>query len=293
MTAGAFPVLLAALGGAAVVVAAREWVGALPSLLGHLEAAASTFALAGRENRPPTERERRRLGVVAGALLGLLAVVLTGFGPLAGLAAAGPALAGWAVARRRRRYRLRVEGDVAPIAAGIADSVASGGSLRIALLAVGTGLNGPSAVEMARVGADLELGMSARRALEALLLRVPSERVDALVAAILSQERAGGDLARSAAPPRPRGDRAPARREGGPLGDGAGEDDRRDGRRHAAGHGPARGDDRARLPLHDAVGAGGRRPAVGGRRPAGLRVRGHPQARQSRMKASAKCRWPS
>jgi tight adherence protein B len=196
MTTGAVPVLLAALGGAAVVVAAREWLGALPSAVGQLQAAARTFTLAGRENRTPTERERRRLGAVAGVLLGLLAVVLTGFGPLAGLAAGGPALAGWAVARRRRRYRLRVEDDVAAIAAGIADSVASGGSLRIALLAVGTGLNGPSAVEMARVGADLELGMSARRALEALLLRVPSERVDALVAAILSQERAGGDLAR-------------------------------------------------------------------------------------------------
>ncbi len=81
------------------------------------------------------------------------------------------------------------------IAAGIADSVAAGGSLRIALSAAGTGLDGPSGVEMLRVGADLELGMSARRALEALLERVPSPRIDALVAAILSQERAGGDLA--------------------------------------------------------------------------------------------------
>ncbi len=196
MTAGAVPVLLAALGGAAVVVAAREWVGAVPSLLGQVEAAARTLALAGRENRTPSEEEQRRLGIVAGVSLGLLAVVLTGFGPLAGLAAGGPAVAGWVVARRRRRYRLRVERDVPAIAAGIADSIAAGGSLRIALVAAGTGLDGPSAVEMLRVGADLDLGMSARRALEALLKRVPSARIDALVAAILSQERAGGDLAR-------------------------------------------------------------------------------------------------
>ena len=191
----ALPVLLAGLGGAAVAVAAREWIGAVPSLLAQLEGAARTLALAGREGRTPSEGERRRLGIVAGAALGLLAVSLTGVGPLAGLATAGPAAAGWAIARRRRRYRLRLEADVPAIATGIADSVAAGGSLRIALGAAATGLTGPSAVEMARVRADLDLGVPPRRALESLADRVRSERIEALVAAIVSQERAGGDLA--------------------------------------------------------------------------------------------------
>lgn len=191
----ALPVLLAGLGGAAVVVAAREWITAVPSLLAQLEAAVRTLTLAGREGRTPNEAERRRLGFVAGVVLGLLAVLLTGVGPLAGLATAGPAAAGWAISRRRHRYRLRVERDIPSIATGIADSVAAGGSLRIALCAARTGLAGPSAVEMARVGADLDLGVAPGRALAEFSDRVRSDRVEALVAAILSQERAGGDLA--------------------------------------------------------------------------------------------------
>lgn len=191
----ALPVLLAAIGGGAVAIALREILTTMPSLLRQLDATLQTLALAGRENRVPSEAERRRLGVVAGLALGVLAVLLAGLGPLAGLAAAGPTVAGWAVARRQRRYRLRVERDVPAIAAAIADAVAGGGSLRAALLGAGTALEGPSAVELARAGADLELGMPPRVALAGMLHRVPSERVGALVATILSQERVGGDLA--------------------------------------------------------------------------------------------------
>ena len=196
MSAGsALPVLIASIGGAAVAVAIRESVGAMPALVRQLEAAARTLALAGRENRAPSESERRRLGIVAGIALGLLATGFAGPGPLAGIAAAGPALAGAMVARRQRSYRLRVERDVPRIAIGIADAITGGGSLRMALLGAGTALEGPTAVELARVGADLELGMPARDALGGLVRRVPSDRVEALVVALLSQERAGGDLA--------------------------------------------------------------------------------------------------
>jgi tight adherence protein B len=190
----AAPVLLAAVGGAAIVVALRDWLLALPKLRRSVEAALAALALAGRENRPPTERERRRLGMLAGAALGALAVLITGSPALAGIAAAGPALAGSAVARRRRRYRLAVERDIPAIATAIADSVAAGGSLRVALPAAAAGLDGPSAVELARVCADLDLGVSPQRALGAFAGRVPSERVGALTVALLSQQRAGGDL---------------------------------------------------------------------------------------------------
>lgn len=193
--AAALPVLLAAIGGAAVAVALREAIATMPALAQHAEAAARTLALAGRENRSPTEEERRRLGIAAGATLGLAAMLLAGPGPLAGIAAAGPAVAGAAVARRQRHYRLRVERDVPLIAASIADAVAAGGSLRIALLGAATALEGPSAVELARVRADLELGIPPREALAGLVRRVPSERTQALASAVLSQERAGGDLA--------------------------------------------------------------------------------------------------
>lgn len=193
--APALPILLAAVGGAAVAVALREGLATMPALVRQLEAAARTLSLAGRENRSPTEPERRRLGTLAGASLGIVAILVAGIGPLAGVAVAGPAVAGWAVASRQRRYRLRVERDVPAIASGIADAVAGGGSLRMALLGAGAAMEGPTAVELARVGADLELGMPAREALAGLTRRVPSERIEALVVAVLSQERAGGDLA--------------------------------------------------------------------------------------------------
>jgi tight adherence protein B len=188
-------VLLAGAGGAAVAVALREALASGPAGAAQLEAAARTVVHAGRENRAPTEAERRRLGLVSGAAILALVVLLTGLGPVAGVAAAGPAIAGWAIGARRRRYRERVEDDVPVIASGIADAVGAGGSLRIALLGAGGTLEGPSAVELARVGADLELGVPAREALAAMSRRVGSERVEALVAAIVSQERAGGDLA--------------------------------------------------------------------------------------------------
>ena len=191
----ALPVLLAAAGGGAVAVAIREAIASMPGAIAQLEAVAETLMRAGRENRTPSEEERRRLGWIAGLALGALAVLLAGPGPLAGIAAAGPAAAGWLIARRRQRYRLQVEADVPEIATAVADAVAGGGSLRAALLGAGSALSGPSAVELARARAELDLGLPPREALRGIARRVGSERVDALVAAVLSQERAGGDLA--------------------------------------------------------------------------------------------------
>lgn len=193
--ADALPVLLAAVGGAAVVVALRELLPSVPALAAWIERAAAPLATAGRENRSPSEAERRRLGYLAATALGLGAVTLTGSLPLAGLAAAGPALAGQGVAARRRRYRRRVESDIPMLATSIADAIASGGSLRVALLAAGTATAGPTAVELAKLATDLQIGMPIRVALGNLGRRVGSPRVEMLLAAILSQERTGGDLA--------------------------------------------------------------------------------------------------
>ena len=87
-----------ALGGAAVVVAAREWIGAMPSLLAQLEAAARTLALAGRENR--SRRARRSVAGSASlpascsGLLAFAAHRLRAAGRLR--RRPGPRLAGWA-----------------------------------------------------------------------------------------------------------------------------------------------------------------------------------------------------
>ena len=111
------------------------------------------------------------------------------------LAAAGPALATSAVSSRRRRYRGAVERALPDVALAIADSLSAGRSLRASLPAAATSLDGPPAVELARLGAELDLGSPIDSAIGAWRRRMRSARVDAFAAALLSQRRAGGDLA--------------------------------------------------------------------------------------------------
>jgi tight adherence protein B len=56
-------------------------------------------------------------------------------------------------------------------------------------------MEGPPAVELARLRADLELGASTTAGLAALKARLRSERVDSFATALLSQQLGGGDLA--------------------------------------------------------------------------------------------------
>ncbi len=75
------------------------------------------------------------------------------------LAVAGPALAAWAVASRRRRYRARGRAGAAR-GRDRDRRLARRRALaaRLALPAAATSLDGPAAVELARLGAELELG---------------------------------------------------------------------------------------------------------------------------------------
>jgi tight adherence protein B len=189
------PILLAAAGGGAVAFALRDALRSAPAALDQLEATLLALTRIGEEGRTPSEAERRRLGAIAGAALGVLALLAVGWWPAVAVAVAGPSLAGWAVAARERRYRRSVESSVAPVATGLADALGGGGSLRSALLESESLVGGPAGVELARVRADLLLGIPTRLALEAMAVRIGSPRVDELVAAATSQERAGGDLA--------------------------------------------------------------------------------------------------
>ena len=58
------------------------------------------------------------------------------------------------------------------------------------------GVPGAAGRELRRLAGELALGSRTDDALEALRVRVGSERIDTLVAACLLQRRAGGDLAR-------------------------------------------------------------------------------------------------
>ena len=186
---------LAALAGGLLAVAARDALVSAPRIAGWLSAAVAPLGRAGREGYAPSADEQRRLALLGSASILGLAVLIAGPGPLAVAAAAGPSAAGWLVTRRRERYRRAVERSVPEVATAIADAISGGRSVRGALAGASSSLEGPAGVELARLGAELELGASTADALDAMRRRLRSARVDALATALLSQQGAGGDLA--------------------------------------------------------------------------------------------------
>lgn len=193
--AGLLVTVAGAVAGGLAAAGAREAVLASPALARWLRLAIEPLKRAGREGYSPSTPERRRLAALAtlaavavGWFLGSLTVALP-------LALAGPSLATWAVANRRARYRRAVERALPEVATAVADSLSAGRSLRASLPAAATSLAGPPAVELTRLGAELELGAPTAGAVGAWRRRMRSARVDAFAAALLSQRLAGGDLA--------------------------------------------------------------------------------------------------
>lgn len=190
----ALPIMLAALGGGLLAAAARDVLAVAPALAGWFGRLLEPLIRAGREGYAPTDRERRELALLAASGLPIVAMLALGPGPAPPFAVAGPLFAGWAVSARRARYRRAVETSLAAVATALADGLSSGRPLRAALALAGETLEGPPAVEMARVRADLDLGMPTREALGGLRSRLRSGSVDAFCAALLTHQAAGGDL---------------------------------------------------------------------------------------------------
>lgn len=189
------PVLIGAAAGGLGALAAREALLASPAVAQWLRLALEPLRRAGEEGYAPSALERRRL-----AFLGTAAAILGGWflGGLVlalPLAVAGPAAVGWAIGARRRRYRRAVERSLPEVATAIADSLSAGRSLRASLAGSVTSLDGPPAIELARLSAELELGAATAAVIEGWRGRMRSERIDAFAAALLSQRLAGGDLA--------------------------------------------------------------------------------------------------
>jgi tight adherence protein B len=191
--------LLAGLAAVCAVLAAWEAIAAAEEE--RLVQAAARWLSPGlqalRAGREPTSPERRRL-VLVGAL-SLLAAGWLLAGPWAGLALAASApWAARATLRMRRRRRARAIGAGAPaIARALADALAGGHSVRgaLAAAAVGGGVPGPAGEELRAVAAELELGERTEDVLRALARRAGPGPLDTLVAAVLLQRDAGGDLA--------------------------------------------------------------------------------------------------
>jgi tight adherence protein B len=189
------PVAIGAAAGGLAALAVREMLLASPALVAWLRLALEPLSRAGREGYAPSSLERRRL-----AGLGAVAAVGGGWflaGPSLALplSVAGPAAVAWTISSRRRRYRLAVERSLPEVATAVADSLSAGRSLRASLPAAASYLDGAPASELARLGAELDLGAPTAEAMEAWRRRLRSARVDAFVAALLSQRQAGGDLA--------------------------------------------------------------------------------------------------
>ncbi len=157
---------------------------------------ASPLVRAGREGRAPSTAERRRLALVASAVVGAGGFILGGPALGALLAAAAPWAVLAAARARRARYRDAAQRGAAAVARALADALAGGAALRgAAVAAAAGGVPGPAGRELGACAAAITLGAPTDAALEGLRLRAGGGAYDAIVAAALLQRDAGGDLA--------------------------------------------------------------------------------------------------
>ena len=188
-------VAIGALAGGLLALAAREAVIASPAAARWLRLALEPLRRAAEEGYAPSTTERRRLAALATAAAILGGWFLGGVALALPLSIAAPAAMGWAIGARRRRYRRAVERSLPEVATAIADSLSAGRSLRASLPAAVASLDGPPAIELSRLAAELDLGAPTVAAVQGWRRRMRSERIDAFAAALLSQRLAGGDLA--------------------------------------------------------------------------------------------------
>jgi len=160
-----------------------------------LERAIEPLRRAGREGRAPTPGERRRLALLATATLAAAGWVVGGVAIAVVAAVLGPALVVGAVRARRRRYARALRGGAAGVARALADAVGAGHSIRGAIGAAADGIPGAAGHELRATARALALGEPTEEALEALRRRAADPAWDAIVAGILLQRDAGGDLA--------------------------------------------------------------------------------------------------
>jgi tight adherence protein B len=159
-----------------------------------LERAVEPLVRAGNEGRAPTRPERRRLALLATGALAAAGWLLGG--PALGVLAAvlGPLLVVAAVRVRRRRYAGAVRAGAAGAARALADAVGAGHSIRGAIAVAAGGVHGAAGHELRTAARALALGDPTTDALEALRRRAADPAWDAIVAGVLLQRDAGGDL---------------------------------------------------------------------------------------------------
>lgn len=191
--------MLAGLAGACAVLAAWELIAAAEQerLVRSARRWLAPALDAVRCGREPTSPERRRL-----MLVGVLSLAAAGWmaaGPMTAVAlgAAAPWLARAVLRTRTRRRRESIAAEAPAIARALADALAGGHSVRGAITAAadGGGVRGAAGEELRAASAALALGERTEDVLSALARRAGPGSCDTLVAAVLLQRDAGGDLA--------------------------------------------------------------------------------------------------
>jgi tight adherence protein B len=214
---------MAGLAGACGVLAAWE---ALAALDGRLAARAVGRWLAPlRRGDDVSAGERRRLAAVAAGALCAGGWLVGGFAVAFALAAAGPWTVNRVLAARRTRRRAQLAAAAPAVARAVADALSGGHSIRGAIAEVarsgaagggaagverggaaggavavvergGAAGGGAAGAELRRAASALDAGAATEDVLEDLRRRASDSGWDTLVAAILLQRDAGGDLAR-------------------------------------------------------------------------------------------------
>jgi tight adherence protein B len=149
---------------------------------------------AGREGVGPTAPERRRLAVLVAGSLAAAGWLVGGLALAVGAAVVGPAAATALVRARRRRFRAALADAAAPVARALADALSAGLSVRGAIGVTAGTVPGAPGHELDAAARALALGASTEAVLERLRRRAGAAAWDAMVAGILLQRDAGGDL---------------------------------------------------------------------------------------------------
>ena len=187
--------LIAAGAGIAGVLAAWEVLAVVER--DTVQRVLAPLARAGRDGAPASAPERRRVALLlTGALLAGGWLVL-GPVPAMACAAAGPAAGRALTSARRRRWRAELTDGAPAVARALADALSGGHSIHGALseAAERGGVGGAAGAELQRAAHALAAGERVERALVALRARARAPAYDTIVAAILLQREAGGDLA--------------------------------------------------------------------------------------------------
>jgi tight adherence protein B len=192
--------LLAAAAAGLAVFALFEALAAVDGLrlLGAMTRVVAPARAAGRDGHAPGRLERRRLALTSALVLCTCGWLLAGQAAALVCAVAGPPVALALVAARRRRWRAAVAAEAPAAARALADALRGGHALpsAVGFAARDGALGGPARELLGQAVLGIDLGARTQDALLGVARRAGPGPWPALVAAILVQREAGGDLAR-------------------------------------------------------------------------------------------------